>query len=110
MLPDFLVPFKHYHEEVICDAICDRIDPRKSDDRPSAQTVSHWKFWIWLNKDDINGHLKSIACRELGYSEELLKSGVSLLEALKSSMPNGWLKTILRMIYNSGAFLQPFYT
>lgn len=105
-----MVPFKHYQEEIICDAIDDRIDPEKSDDRPSKQTVTHWKFWLFLNTDDINGHLKSIAYRELGYSEELLKSGVSLLEKLRSSMPEEWLKTIIRTIYNSGAYLQPFYT
>ena len=110
LLPDFLAPYKHYEEAVICDSIDDRIKPEKSDYHPSDKTVSHWKFWLWLNTDDINGYMKSIAFRELGYSEELLKSGVSLLDKLRSSIPDGWLKTIIRTIYNSGASLRPYYT
>ena len=44
-----------------------------------------------------------------GFSKELLRSGVSLLQKLRSSIPGGWLKVILRVIYNSGARLRPFY-
>ena len=109
MLPDFLVPYKQYQEGTICDAIDGRLNPKESDDRPSEQSVKHWKYWIFLNEDDINGNLKSIAYRELDYSEELLRSGVSLLEKLKCSIPDGWLKAIIRTIYNAGAYLQPFY-
>ena len=109
MIPDFLVPYKHYEEPIICDAVDERIDPAESDDRPSSQSIRHWKYWVLLNADDINGHLKSVAHRELGYGEELLKSGVSLLAKLRKSISDGWLKIILRTIYNSGAFLQPVY-
>ncbi|MDO4804573.1 MAG: DUF6431 domain-containing protein [Lachnospiraceae bacterium] len=109
MLPDCLVPFKHYEESVIADALDDRIIPDESDDRPSVMTVGHWKFWLMLNERDIDGHMKSIGHRELGFSEELLKSGVSLLGMLRSSIPEGWLKTVLRYIYNSGARLLPYY-
>ena len=109
MIPDFLVPYKHYEEPIICDAVDERIDPAESDDRPSSQSIRHWKYWVLLNADDINGHLKSVAHRELGYGEELLKSGVSLLAKLRESISDGWLKIILRTIYNSGAFLQPVY-
>jgi len=63
-----------------------------------------------LNTPDINGHLKSIGHRELGFSKELLNSSVSLLGKLMRSIPHGWLRNILRMIYNSGAFLVPVYT
>ena len=110
MLPDFLTPFKHYQEEVIADAVDDRIDPDDYDDRPSTQTVKRWKRWIRINETDIDGHLRSIGHRELGFGEELMRSGISLLEKLRSSIPEGWLKTILRMIYNSGARVEPFYT
>lgn len=110
MLPDFLAPFKHYQEKVIADAVDDRIDPGEYDDRPSTQTVERWKLWIRINEIDIDGNLKSIGHRELGFSEELLRSGISLLEQLRSSIPEGWLKTILRMIYNAGGRIEPFYT
>ena len=110
MLPDFLVPFKHYEEKVIVDAIDDRIDVEEHDYGPSVQTVRRWKWWIRVNATDIDGNLRSIGHRELGFSEELLKSGISLLEKLRSSIPEGWLKTILRVIYNAGARIQAFYT
>lgn len=108
MLPDFLAPFKHYEESVIVDAIDDRILPDTSDERPSAQSVIRWKHWLMMNALDIDGYLKSVGHRELGFSMELLKSGVSLLEKLRSYIPEGWLKEILRFIYNSGGKLAAF--
>jgi len=110
MLPDFLVPFKHYTEDVISDAVSDRLDINKTNDEPSVPAILRWKRWISLNTDDINGHLRSIGHRELGFSEELLRSSVSLLNKLMDSVPRGWLRTILRLIYNSGAFLVPVYS
>lgn len=109
MLPDFLLPFKHYQEDVIADSLDGRLEPELSDDRPSFQTVKHWKYWLGINEDNINGHLKSIAFRELGFSIELLGSGVSLLSRLRSSFSGEWLKIIIRFIYNAGAFLRAFY-
>ncbi|MBQ6388523.1 MAG: hypothetical protein IJH90_02690 [Mogibacterium sp.] len=108
MLPDFLVPFKHYQETVVVDAVDDRIMPDSSDDRPSAQTVLRWKRWLFMNANDIDGHLKSIGYRELNFTEELLRSDISLLSELRKRIPEGWLKEILRFIYNSGARLLAF--
>ena len=62
-----------------------------------------------MNHTNIDGHLKSIGHRELGFSNELLCSGISLLDNLRSSDPFGWLKTIIRTIYNAGAYLCPCY-
>ena len=109
MLPDILAPFKHYQESVITDAIDDRIDPDTSDDRPSATTVVRWKHWLMMNWLNIDGHIKSVAHRELGFSAELMKSGVSLLKELRNSIPEGWLKEILRIVYNSGGKLSACY-
>jgi len=109
MLPDFLVPFKHYQEEVIVDSIDDRLVPEEIDDSPSGKTVKRWKRWIQVNAMDIDGQLKSIGYRELGFAEELLRSGVSLLKELRRSIPEGWLRAILRTIYNAGAKLSPYY-
>ena len=68
-----------------------------------------WHHWFMANQMNIEGQMKSIGYRLLGFKEELLKSGVSLLTHLKSSIPDAWLRTILRYIYNSGNALQPFY-
>ena len=109
MLPDFLVPFKHYLEDVISDAINDRLNLELIDEAPSPATIRRWKRWILINQTDIDGQLKSVGHRELDYSEELLKSGVSLLKKLMCSIPCGWLRTILCMIFNSGGRLIPVY-
>lgn len=105
MLPDFLVPYKHYSEDTISDAVNDQLDLSRTNDAPSPSTIMRWKRWIQLNKPDIDGQLKSVGHRELGFSEELMRSSVSLLEELERSLPFGWLRTILRTIYNSGMFL-----
>lgn len=110
MLPDILVPFKHYTEDVIADAVSNRLDVNRTNDAPSPATIRRWKRWIRLNSTDIDGHLKSIAHRELDFSKELLQSGVSLLKKLMCSIPHGWLRTILCMLYNSGVRLPPVYT
>ena len=57
----------------------------------------------------IDGYLRSVGHRLPGFSEELLMSGVPLLEMLRSSLYN-WLETILRFIYDSGGFLVPLYS
>ena len=110
MLTDFMVPFKHYTEDVISDIVNESSDKSMPCEGPSTATISRWKRWIRLNTTDINGHLKSIGHRELGFTKELLKSGVSLLEELMCSIPLGWLRTILCFIYNSGAAMIPVYT
>ena len=110
MLPDFMVPHKHYTEDVISDAVSDRLDLNTTNDAPSPVTIRRWKRWIRLNSTDIDGQLKSIAHRELDFSKELLKSGVSLLKELVCSIPHGWLRTILHTLYNSGGRMIPVYT
>lgn len=105
-----MVPYKHYAEPVIRDSVNDKSDQAQICDGPSYSTVMRWKRWITRNISDINGHLKSIGHRELGYSSDLMKSGISLLDELMRSIPNGWLSTILCIIYNSGATIAPVYT
>ena len=77
------------------------------EDYPCEKTVERWKMWLKQNKQDIDGQLKSVGYRLLGYGEELLYSTVSLLEKAIRSVDN-WLGIILRMIYNSGGRLRPY--
>lgn len=111
MLPDFLVPYKHYTEDIICGVLDETVRPTDADseDYPSEQTMLRWHHWLVKNQLNIDGHLKSIAYRELGFSMELLKSGVSLLTTLRSSIPDGWLRSVIRYIYNSGNSLLVYY-
>lgn len=111
MLPDFLLPHKHYTEETVSgvlDGVVQKTD-LDSEDRPSEMTMIRWHHWMIKNELTIEGILRSVAFRELGYTKELLYSGVSLLRHLKSSIPDGWLSTVIRYIYNSGNQLLPVY-
>lgn len=109
MLPDIALPFKQYSESVISDSITEKIVPETSDFRSSETTVRRWNHWMMHNSLNIDGHLKSIGHRVLGFSGELLRSSISLLKYMQSSMPDEWLKTIIRCIYNTGAFLASCY-
>ena len=112
MLPDCLTPYKHYNEETIS-GVLDGIvnsDDEDSEMYPSEKTMLRWHHWYILNQFNTEGHMKSIGYRLLGFKEELLRSSSSLLEQIKSSMPDTWLRTILRYLYNSGNSLQPFYS
>ena len=67
--------------------------------------MHRWKHWLMANYLRMEGYLKSIGHRLLGLKEGLLVSTVSLLEKLRLSNER-WLEAILRMIYNSGGFLE----
>jgi len=105
-LPDCLVPHKHYSAEVISGALEGVLTPQdaETEDYPCEMTLQRWHVWMVLNTDRINGYLKSIGYQLLGFGEELLKSGTSLLHRLRSSSQR-WLETIMRYIYNSGGCL-----
>jgi len=105
-LPDCFVPYKHYSAEVISGTLEGIVSPADidSEDYPCVTTQHRWCEWLVLNTNRINGYLKSVAYQVLGFSEELLKSSVSLLKKLRSSN-HRWLETILQFIYNSGGYL-----
>ena len=71
-----------------------------------ADTMNRWHHWLMANEQYIDGTLKSVGFRDLGFGEELLRSGISLLRELRRSSER-WLETILSFIYNSGGFLVP---
>lgn len=105
-LPDILAPFKQYAAEVISGVLDGVVSSTDEDcaDYPCEETMSRWHHWLMANQLRIDGYLKSIGYRLLGFREELLESGMSLLAELRSSSRE-WLETILRFIYNSGGFL-----
>lgn len=105
-LPDFLAPFKQYAAEIISGVLDGIIQSEDEDsiDSPCEETMSRWYHWLMANQRRIDGYLKSVGYRLLGFGEELLNSGMSLLTELRSSTPE-WIETILRFIYNSGGFL-----
>lgn len=81
-------------------------DDTEDEDYPCETTMLRWKHWLMANHLRIDGYLKSVGHRLLGLGEGFLYSNVSLLETLRSSN-SCWLEAVLRMIYNSGGFLEP---
>ena len=108
MLPDILVPYKHYASEVISGVLDGIVTPEDDDsaDYPCEMTMRRWQCWLEANRLRIEGYLKSVGYRLLGYSIELLETRMSLLDKLRSSQPE-WLEMLLRFLYNSGGFLAP---
>ena len=106
-LPDILVPYKHYAAEVVSGVLegCITSEDEDCAEYPCQTTMYRWQRWLAANRLRMDGHLKSVGYRLLGFSEELLKSGMSLLETLRSSNQE-WLEIILRFLYNSGGFLE----
>ena len=91
-------------EDVIDDVV--RPDDELNDsDYPCEKTMERWKAWFERNRKNIDGQLKSVRYRILGFSEQLLISGVSLSDKLRKNGA-GWLGIIVRFLYNSGGFLQ----
>ena len=108
MLPDLMIIFKQYSAEVISGVLDEIVQPDDADseDRPCEETMKRWHHWFMANKLRIDGTLKSVACRDLGFDEVLLSSGISLLERLRHTSER-WLETIHTFIYNSGGLLVP---
>ena len=107
-LPDCVPPHKHYASEVIASVLDEIITPDDTEDEeyPCETTMLRWKHWLMANYLRIDGYLKSIGYCLLELGEKFLNSNASLLETLRSSN-SCWLEAILRMIYNSGGFLEP---
>ena len=104
-LPDFLTVNKHYETEVIAGVLDGVIDADNMEENlPCESTIQSWHHWLMMNLLRIDGYLKSEGSRLPGFSEELLKTGMSLLKQLRSSC-SGWLEIVLRFVYNSGGFL-----
>lgn len=108
-LPDILVPYKHYTAEIIS-GVLDHVvqaEDLDAEDYPCEETMKRWHHWFMADQEYINGYMRSLGCRMLGFSEDFLNSGISLLERLRKSSSH-WLEIILRFIYNSGGFLVPY--
>lgn len=108
-LPDCIVPYKHYTSEIISGVLDGVVsqDDEDSEDCPCHETMERWKCWYEKNKGNVEGYLRQIGHIVLGYGEELLITPDSLLGQLRKQSTS-WLEIIIRTIYNSGGFLEPF--
>ena len=106
LLPDFMVPNKHYEKEAIQDVLDEVITEESPVDYPSIQTMRRWIAWLAANAGRIEGLFRSVGYRILCFTEELLFSTGSLLAHLKHDTDE-WFGITIRFIYNSGYRLMP---
>lgn len=102
VLPDILIPHKHFEAKVIQDTIESNINDVES--TVSTKTIYNWKKWFSLNVQNMEGMVRSVLSEIESIGNDLLSSTSSILEFLKSKSEN-WLSTALRIIYNAGHFL-----
>ena len=110
VLPDFLAPYKHYDIGIITGVLNGEItsDLLAFEDYPCERTMERWQDWMILNLIFINAYLKSVGIRLFAFGIALAYAAADLVEELNGRTPHGWLKTIIRAIYNTGASLEPY--
>ena len=84
-LPDILAPYKHFEADIITGVLDHLITPETKgfEDHPSESTMQQWRHWFMLNRDTMEGTLRSKGYQLLGFTAELLTSSVSLLGRLR---------------------------
>ena len=112
-LPAELSPHKHYEVEVIEGVVDDVItqDDLESENYPCATTMERWKQWIEHNRPFIEGYIRSVGFRVLNLGVGFLKTQESMLDYLRDKFrdrENHWLTIINRLVYNTGASLEPW--
>jgi len=110
ILPDFLAPYKHYDIDIITGVLNGEItsDMLAFEDYPCEKTMERWNKWIALNLVFINAYLKSVGIRLFAIGIALAYAATDLVEELKNRTRRGWLKTIIRAVYNTGGSLEPY--
>lgn len=105
-----MFPYKHYDSGLIEDVVegLVSVDDPAIEDYPCEGTTKHWKWWIKMNGQNIEGQIRSAAHRFLDFDNEFLKSTDSFLEELKKRISPGWLEAAARFIYNSGGRIEPY--
>lgn len=98
MLPDFLVPYKHYSEEVISGVLENIVcaDDMDSENYPNDYTMYRWQQWFAKNEFVIN---ECFTARKKSYGIGLSFEDIRLLYA------DSWLKYSIACIYNCGGRL-----
>ena len=112
-LPTDLSPHKHYEVEVIEDVVDDVMtqDDLESEDYPCEKTMERWKLWLEHNRPFIEGYVRSVGFRLLSLGEDFLKARESIVDYLRDTFhdrENHWLSIINRLVYNTGASLEPW--
>ena len=102
MLPDFMIPYKHYRAEII-EAVIDGTDIYFAIEE---STIYRWKRWFRNIKEQLNSNLRAVRQAEEGLFYTLLGNTSSLLEEIRQS-GGKWLAKAIGITINAG---YPAYT
>ena len=90
-LLDCMFPYKHYDAGLIEDVVAGVVsgDDPETENYPCEGTINHWKWWMKMNEQNIEGQIRSSAHRFLDFGDGFLKSMGSLLEELRKRISPG---------------------
>lgn len=102
ILPDKLVPYKHYSSSLIAGILDGDIMPEDTmnEDYPCDETMRRWNLWFMVNSPRIEGYCQ----QAVGFLKDPGLAGAAVLAAIREACDR-WLPAVLRMVYHSGGFL-----
>lgn len=101
VLPDVLVPHKHYGASEIETVL----ESKERSDEVSDSTVARWRQWLRGNETQIEGVLQSLKLEAEDKLPEL-RSKENLFAQLKTIAQN-WLSVVSRLVINGGFCFLP---
>ena len=106
MLPDILVPYKHYASDLITGVLDGDVRPEDpmNEEKPCDATMRRWNHWFLSNLFRMEGYCRQVWHLAAAPGTGPVQPGASVLETLRESSSR-WLAAALRMIYNSGGSL-----
>ena len=102
-LPGTIVPYKRYSAEVVEEILSGQ---EKEPSYPcETSTALHIRNWFSLLRDYLESVIEAL---KLLYKNDLpLLAALEQLQPLKPSLlPAGWLKSLVRIVVNSGRWVQ----
>ena len=104
-LPDFIVPYKHYSTEVIEDILRGSGKTSGSCSPCEDSTVRRTLRWFSLLLSYFEAAIRSLI--EMNRHNRILVNELSALLPLQPKrLPAGWLRHLVRILVNSGRWLQ----
>lgn len=102
VLPQNIVPYKHFEAEVIENVVDEIIYPgdEEIENHPCESTADRWKKWIAGNKTQIDSALAAVNNRYRLFEGSHLNMAVSLLKQLRENY-DSWLEIIDKILWNS---------
>ena len=86
-------------------------DIANTEDHPCEKTMERWKAWVEHNRPFIEGYIRSVGYRILGFGEAFLKACGSVLDWMRGTYHDNerhWLTMVNQIVYNTGSSLEPW--